>query len=273
MALSPYATTGQKIAYYGLRVFGVLLSLFLIGPILVFVPLSFSEQALFQFPIREFGLRWYEALFESPVWSLALANSLFVAVMATALATVLGVAASVGFWLGKFPGKEVLMALIMAPLVVPSVIVGVSIYLAFAPLKLTNSYVGLIIAHAALGAPLVVVTVLATLARFDAVLLRAAASLGAGPLLAFRRVTLPLILPGVVTGAIFAFAVSFDDVVVALFVTGPTQRTLPVQMYLATTDVLELTITAAATLMLLIAMVMMAIFEFLKSRDHLRSRA
>lgn len=273
MALPSYATPAERATSLALRVYGVLICIYLVGPILIFVPLSFSEQALFSYPIHSFGLRWYRALFASTDWSRAFANSLFVALLSSLLATSLGVLAAVGLWRARFPGKDLILVVLLTPMVVPSVVAAVSMYFAFAPFGLNNSYAGLVLSHSVISAPLVVVTVMATLSRFDATLLRAASSLGAGPFSAFRYVMLPLILPGVVTGAIFAFALSFDEVVVTLFIAGPVQRTLPVQMYLATSDVLELTITAAATLMFVIAVGLMLAFEFLKRTDRLAQNA
>ena len=160
------------------------------------------------------------------------------------------------------------MTVLISPMVVPSIIVAVGTYFAFAPVKLTNSFIGLILAHAALGSPFVVVTVLATLSSFDGTLLRAAASLGAGPLTTFGRVTLPLILPGVASGALFALATSFDEVVVTLFLAGPEQRTLPRQMFTATADNISLTLTAAATILVTMSLLLMVTVELLRWRSE-----
>jgi putative spermidine/putrescine transport system permease protein len=268
-----YATLLQKLTFYGLRIFGVAACLYLILPIIIYLPLSFSERALLKYPIDQFSLRWYRALVENPEWANALLNSVYIAAVATVLASLLGVVAAIGLWWGSFPGRKALVAVIMMPMVVPSVVAAVSIYFAFGQVGLNSTYTGLILAHTALAAPLVVITVMATLTRFDANLLRAAASLGAGPITTFRRVTLPLILPGVLTGAIFAFSVSFDDVVTSLFVAGPSQRTLPVKIYLATSDIADLTITAAATFMLVVAVAMMVVINLLRRGDRLRTSA
>ena len=151
-------------------------------------------------------------------------------------------------------------------MVVPVVIVAVGAYFAFAPLHLTDNFAGLILVHTALGAPFVVITVLATLSGFDRNLLRAAAASGAGPLLAFRRVMLPSILPGVASGAVFAFATSFDEVVVVLLMGGPGQRTLPRQMFAGINDNISLTITAAATLLITFSTLLMACVALLRRR-------
>ncbi len=166
-----------------------------------------------------------------------------------------------------------ILAVLISPMVVPVVIVAVGAYFAFAPLHLTDGFTGLILVHTALGAPFVVITVLATLSGFDRNLLRAAATCGANPLAAFRRVMLPIILPGVASGAVFAFATSFDEVVVVLLMGGPEQRTLPRQMFAGINDNISLTITAAATLLIAISTLLMASVAALRRRATAASRA
>jgi putative spermidine/putrescine transport system permease protein len=266
MKLGPYATTGERATHVALRLFGVLFCIFLVAPIFAFVPLSFNDVALFNYPIEHFSLRWFRGLVESADWRNALLNSIFVAVISTFLATILGVCASFGLWRGNFRGKNFIMIVLMMPMIVPTVISGVSIFFAFTKVRLDSTYTGLILAHTCLATPLVVISVSAVLARLDNNLLRAAANLGAHPLLTFWRVTLPLIQPGVVAGAIFAFAVSFDDVVVALFIAGPEQRTLPLQMYIRASDLVDLVIVAAATFMLVVAVSLMALVQLLQAR-------
>lgn len=263
-------TRAQRLGRILLTAFGMLFCLFLIGPILAFVPMAFNDVAILHYPIQHFSLRWFRALFASPDWSRTLLNSFLVAAGTTVLALLIGVTAAIGLWRWRSAGKNVLMVLIMTPMIVPSVIGATSMYFAFARVGLDYSYLGLVLAHCAFAAPIVVVTVSAALQRFDGNLLRAAASLGASPLLSFRRVTLPLILPGVVSGAVFAFAISFDDVVAALFLAGPDQRTLPVQMYMRSGDLFDLVIAAAATVMLVIAIALMAILLFVRRGDRLR---
>lgn len=268
MAPGPYATPGQRIAHTALRLFAALVLAFLVVPILAIVPLSFSAGSFLHYPLPGFSLRWYAEFFTSSFWLPALWNSVIVAAGATSLATVLGTLAALGLWRARFPGRGLVMAVLVSPMVVPVIIVGVGVYFAFAPLGLTNSYLGLIAAHTALAAPFVVVTVFATLSGFDVTLLRAAASLGANPVVAFRRVTLPLILPGVVSGGIFAFATSFDEVVVALFVAGPGQRTLPRQMFSGINDNISLTITAAAVMLVALSVALMLAVEALRRRSE-----
>jgi putative spermidine/putrescine transport system permease protein len=262
------ATRGEHVAYWGLRAFAALVCIFLVAPIFAIVPLSFSAGAFLHYPLPGLSLRWYREFFASPFWLPSLWNSLIVGSATTVLATALGTLAALGLWWSKFWGSGAVMAVLVAPMVVPEIIVAVGIYFAFAPVGLTNSYIGLILSHTALATPFVVITVLATLSGFDRTLMHAAASLGAGAITTFRRVTLPLILPGIVTGALFAFAISFDEVIIVLFLAGPDQRTLPRQMFSGINDNISLTITAAATLLIVVAIALMVCVEALRRRSE-----
>jgi putative spermidine/putrescine transport system permease protein len=261
-------TLGQRLGRAALATLAALVLAFLVLPIVTIVPLSFSSGSFFYYPLPGFSLRWYEDFFASSFWLPALWNSLLVGTSVTLLATLLGTLAALGLWRARFRGQGLVLALLISPMVVPVVIVAVGVYFAFAPLGLTDGYAGLILAHTALAAPFVVVTVLAALAGFDRTLLRAAGSLGAAPLTTFRRVTLPLILPGVLSGAVFAFAASFDEVVVALLIAGPGQRTLPRQMFSGINDNISLTITAAATMLIAISVAFMAFVSWLQRRSR-----
>ena len=214
------------------------------------------------------SLHWYQDFFASAEWMRALRNSVIVAPLATVLAMVFGTLAAIGLTRSDFPGKALVMALVISPMVVPVVIIGVASYLFFAPLGLGNSYISLIVVHAVLGVPFVIITVSATLQGFNHNLVRAAASLGASPLTAFRRVTLPLIAPGVISGALFAFATSFDEVVVTLFLAGPEQATLPRQMFSGIRENLSPTIAAAATLLIAFSVVLLLTLEWLRGRSE-----
>lgn len=274
MTMRPaYESPGQRIARWLLRAFAGAVLVFLIAPIGVIVPLSFSAGSFLHFPLPGLSLRWYEDFFTSELWLPALKNSLIVGSGATLIATTLGTLAAFGFWRARFPGRRLLFAVLLSPLVVPVVIVAVGVYFAFARAGLTDGYLGLMLAHAALGSPFVLVTVLSTLSGFDRNLLNAAASLGAPPWLAFRKVALPIIFPGVFSGALFAFATSFDEVVVALLLTGPGQRTLPRQMFAGINDNISLTITAAGTLLVLLACLLLVAAEALRRRsERMRTR-
>src|SRR5512144_1092770 len=259
-------TPGQRISRIALAVLSALVLVFLVAPIVIIVPLSFSSGSFFYYPLPGLSLRWYEDFFTSSFWLPSVWNSLIVGTAATVMATALGTLAALGLWRARFPGQGLLLAILISPMVVPVIIVAVGVYFAFAPLGLTDGYAGLILAHTTLAAPFVVVTVLATLSGFDRTLLRAASSLGAPPLASFRRVMLPLILPGIASGAVFAFAASFDEVVVALLIAGPGQRTLPRQMFAGINDNISLTIAAAATMLIAISLLFMVFVGWLQRR-------
>jgi putative spermidine/putrescine transport system permease protein len=261
-----YATALDKLGWWGLRAACVAVLAFLLVPIAVIVPLSFSDSSFLVYPIPGWSLKWYQNLFTSDDWIRAARNSFIVAPLATIIATVLGTLAAVGLARTDFPYKGVLMSVLIAPMVVPIVVVGVATYLFFAPLGLVDSYAGLIIVHAALGAPFVLTTVLATLQGFNHNLVRASLSLGAGPLRTFFRVTLPVIAPGVISGALFAFATSFDEVVVTLFLAGPEQVTLPRQMFTGIRENITPTIAAVATLLILFTTSLLLVLEWLRGR-------
>src|SRR5574343_74040 len=266
--LPAYASLPARTWYYSHRLLCGLILLFLITPILVIIPLSFNSDSFLMYPMSGFSLRWYEEFFYSDTWTHALKNSLIVSPIATLLAMALGTPAAIGLTRIDFPGKAALTAVLISPMVVPVVIVGVATYLVFAPVGLSGSYLGLIMVHAALGVPFVVTTVSATLQGFDYNLVRAAASLGANPLTAFFRVTLPLIAPGVISGALFAFATSFDEVVVTLFLAGPEQATLPRQMFSGIRENLSPTIAAAATLLIGFSILLLLTLEWLRGRSE-----
>ena len=263
----PYVSLVERIWFFFLRGFNVLALLFLVLPILVIIPLSFSDSTFLSYPMPGYSLRWYENLFESDAWMRAAKNSFIVAPLATLIATVLGTMAAIGLNKAEFPGKGLLMAILISPMVVPAVVVGVGVYIFFAQIGLSDSYAGLIMVHAALGAPFVVTTVLATLQGFNQNLVRASQSLGASPLTTFFRITLPVIAPGLISGALFAFATSFDEVVVTLFVAGPSQTTLPRQMFTGIRENISPTIAALATILIIFSTCLLLVLEWLRGRN------
>lgn len=263
---APYATRGEVAFRYAFWAYCALVFFFLIAPILAIVPLSFNSGSFLTFPMPGFSLRWYADFFASDRWLAAVKNSMIVGTATTVLATALGTAASLGLTRLRPKARSLLSAIIIAPIIVPVVITGVGAYFLYAPLHLTNTYLGLILAHTVIAVPFAVLTVSASLQNFDVNLLRAAGSLGAPPLTAFRRVVLPLILPGVVSGAVFAFATSFDEVVMALFLAGPSQRTLPIQMFNGVREEISPTITAAATLLIILSFALLLVVELLRRR-------
>ena len=216
----------------------------------------------------KYSLRWYEDFFSGDRWISGVINSFISAILTTLLATFLGTMASLGITRPDFPYRKPVMALLISPMIVPIVIVAVGGYLFFGRLGLTNTRLGLVLAHTALAVPFVVITVTATLSTYDANLTRAAQSLGASPLRTFFKVTLPCIMPGVASGAVFAFATSFDEVVVALFITGAEQRTLPVQMFAGIRDQINPTIMAAASLLLAFSCLLFVVTGLLRRKPR-----
>ena len=267
MATAQIRTRSERFWTAALWTTSILVFVFLLAPILAIVPLSFSSGQFLTYPIPGFSLRWYADFFTSDKWLHSLWNSMIVGVCATLLATALGTVASLGLVRANFRGKGLIMGLLLSPMIVPLVITAVGFYFFFAPLGLTASYTGLIVAHTALAAPFVVVTVTATLQGFDMNLARASASLGANPTTTFFKVILPLIAPGVASGALFAFATSFDEVVVVLFVAGPEQRTLPREMFSGIRENISPTITAVATILIVFSICLLVALELLRRRN------
>lgn len=274
MALPANATHGQHIWYWCLRAICALGFVFLLGPIIVVIPISFSSGSFLSYPLPGLSTRWYEAVLEPFPWMFAVENSMIVAVATTIIATILGTLAAYGLTRANFPGKALVFALLISPLAVPLVITALGLYFFFARVGLVQTHIGLIMAHVVLAVPFVVITVSATLQGFDWNLVRAAESLGASPLAAFFQVTLPLIMPGVLSGAIFAFVTSLDEIVVALFISGPGQFTLPRQLFTGLRDQLDPSIVAIATLLIAVSVALLIVVELLHWRnDQLRSES
>ena len=266
--LPAYATTGQRLAWWAFLGFCGLVFLFLVAPLAAIVPLSFNRTSYLTYPMTGFSLRWYQEFFASAAWRLSIRNTFIVGTASALLATALGTLAALGMARANFPWRAAAMALVVSPMVTPFVITALGMFFFFSQAGLTNTLVGLILAHAALGVPFVVITVSATLQGFDRNLPRAAAALGARPLYAFRRVTLPVIAPGVAVGALFAFATSFDEGVVTVFLVGPAQRTLPRQMFSGIRENLDPTIVAAASFMMLVSAILLVAVELLRRRSE-----
>lgn len=254
-----------RVVFYG---FCGLVFLFLLLPILAVMPLSFNAGAFLTYPLEGLSLRWYKDFFTSPRWLPALRNSVLIALVTTAIATPLGTLAALGLVRADFALKPLLVGVLISPMIVPTIITAIGIYFLYAPLGLTGSYLGLILSHSVLAVPFVVVVVHATLQGFDTRLIRAGESLGARPLWVFCRVVLPLIAPGVISGAVFAFTTSFDELVTAIFLAGPAQRTLPLQMFDGVREQISPTITAAATLLIVISVLLLATVELLRGRSR-----
>ena len=233
-----------------LLAFGALTVFFLMAPTLVVVPMSITASNSLTFPPEGFSIRWYEKMLTDPQWSNGFVHSAQVAFLTAVLATVLGTLAALGTVRGRFPGKSAVNALVLSPLIVPVIIIAIGMFSLFVRWKITGSIVGLVLAHTALAVPFVVINVATSLRTIDRNLELAAMNLGADPVRTFRRVTLPLILPGVLAGGLFAFITSWDEVVVSIFLTTARFRTLPVEMWEQVRQVVDPTVAAVATTLL-----------------------
>lgn len=229
---------------------GALTVFFLMAPTLVVVPMSFTASNALTFPPEGFSTRWYEKMVTDPQWSTGFVNSAQVAFLTAILATALGTLAALGTVRGRFPGRSAVNALVLSPLIVPVIIIAIGMFSVFVRWKIAGSVVGLVLAHTALAMPFVVVNVATSLRTIDRNLELAAQSLGAGPIRTFRRITLPLILPGVLAGGLFAFITSWDEVVVSIFLTTARFRTLPAEMWEQVRQVVDPTVAAVSTTLL-----------------------
>ena len=291
--LPPYASLGQRAWYYGFRVICGLIFVFLISPVLVVLPLSFNAEPYFSFTAGmlsldpdAFSIRWYEDIFRNGMaapdadegwwadmwqnaqWVRAMKNSFFIGIFATLIATALGTLAAIGLSRSEMPYKGAIMAVLISPMIVPLVIIGAGMFFFFSNFGMAYTYPGLILAHAILGTPFVVITVTATLSGFDQSLVRAAASMGANPITTFFKVQMPLILPGVISGALFAFITSFDEVVVMLQMGAAEQRTIPRQMFSGIREQISPTILAVATVLVVISILLLTTLELLRRRSE-----
>jgi putative spermidine/putrescine transport system permease protein len=226
---------------------------FLLLPIAAIIPLSLSGGSLLVYPLPGLSLRWYQEVFTSPVWMRGVTNSLLIGALATVLSVVLGTLAGLGLARQRGAWAATLRMLMLSPMIVPVILIAVASYFFLAPLDLVNTYVGLVMTHTVIAVPFVVIPVLTALELMDPNLLRAAAACGANPVQAFFRVTLPAIRPAVASGALFAFAASFDDVVIALLLAGAHQRTLPQEMFSGLRDTITPAMLAVATIMIVIS--------------------
>jgi putative spermidine/putrescine transport system permease protein len=275
MSLPKYLTLSQII---GLRSFhGVawLTLAFLMLPILIIIPLSFNAEPYFTFTegmlafeADAYSLEWYREIWNDEKWILAIKNSFYIGFFATILATVLGTCAAIGLSNPSMPFQRIIMAILLSPMIVPLIITAAGMFFFYSQMNIAGTYIGVIVAHAALGTPFVIITVNAALAGFDYSLVRASMSLGAPPLMTFLKVVVPLIRPGVISGALFAFITSFDEVVVVLFLAGPEQRTIPRQMFSGLREQINPTILAVATLLIVISVLMLITIEYLRRRGE-----
>ena len=275
MALPAYASRGERIWYYSFRVICGLIFFFLIAPIVIIIPLSFNAVPFFTFTPEMLSLdpagystKWYQDFFTNLNWQGAVKNSFIIAFFSTIIATSLGTIAALGLSRSEMPAKTVIMGILISPMVVPIIISAAGMFFFYSDIGLASTHVGVILAHAALSTPFVVITVTATLVGFDNSLIRAAATLGANPTKTFFSVIVPLILPGVISGALFAFVTSFDEVVVVKFVGSYQQRTIPWAMFSGLREQISPTILAVATLLVTMSILMLIMVELLRRRNE-----
>lgn len=275
MGLPSYAGRLEKSWYYIFRIICGAVLFFLIAPIVVLIPLSFNAEPYFTFThgmltlsADAFSLRWYQDIISNPQWIHSIKNSIIIAFFATISATFLGTLAAWGLSRPQTPFRVPLMSILISPMIVPLIITAAGMFFFYSKIGLAQTYPGLIMAHTALGIPFVIITVTATLIGFDQDLIRASASLGANPVTTFRKVVLPLIMPGVISGALFALVTSFDEIVVVLFLSGFEQRTIPRQMWVGIREQISPTILAVATLLIAVAVTLLTAVELLRRRSE-----
>ncbi len=273
--LPPYTTAYQVFLHFLFRVLCGAIFIFLITPILVVMPLSFNAENFFTFTPEMlrldpdgYSLKHYRDFFTNSDWQQAMRNSLSIAPMATMLSVGFGTLAAIGLSSEHVPFRRAIMAILISPMIVPLIISAAGMYFFYSRLGLQGTYWGVVLAHAALGIPFVIITVTATLVGFDRSLTRAAANMGANPVTTFFRVQMPLILPGVISGGLFAFITSFDEVVVVLFVGSAGQKTLPWQMFIGLREQISPTILAVATILVAISILLLTTVELLRRRSE-----
>ncbi len=275
MALPAYASPLERVWYYSFRTICGLIFFFLIAPIVIIIPLSFNAVPFFTFTPEMlsldpagYSLKWYEDFFTNLNWQGAVRNSVIIAFFATILSTALGTVAALGLSRPDMPFKTTIMALLISPMIVPLIISAAGMYFFYTSIGLASTHLGVILAHTALGTPFVVITVTATLVGFDNSLVRAGLMCGATPQRVFFKVIMPLILPGVISGALFAFVTSFDEVVVVLLVGSFEQRTIPWQMFSGIREQISPTILAVATLLVSVSICLLISVEWLRRRGE-----
>jgi len=275
MAFPVYVGKLEKTWYYFFRVICGAVLFFLIAPLIVLIPLSFNAEPYFtftkgmlSFDPSAFSLRWYQDFLNNPQWLHSIKNSFIIGISSTFLATFFGTLAAWGLSRPYTPFRVTIMSILISPMIVPIIISAAGMFFFYSKVGLSQTYIGLILAHTALGIPFVVITVTATLVGFDKSLIRASASLGADLVTTWRKVIIPLILPGVISGSLFAFVTSFDEIVAVLFLAGYEQRTIPRQMWSGIREQISPTILAVATLLILLSISLLTTVELLRRRSE-----
>ena len=284
--LQPYLSSSQVLWHYLFRVICGVIFVFLIMPILVVMPLSFNSQDFFtftpemlKFEPEGYSLKHYRDFFTNNEWQRSFKNSLLIAPVATLVSVSLGTLAAIGLSQSHVPFKRAIMAILISPMIVPLIISATGMFFFYShvgnfledTIGLDKNFVGyvkVILAHSVLGIPFVIITVTATLVGFDSSLTRAAASMGANPIKTFFKIQMPLILPGVISGGLFAFITSFDEVVVVMFVGSTNQKTLPWQMFTGLREQISPTILAVATILVAISIALLITIEMLRRRSE-----
>ena len=284
--LQPYLSQGQVLLHYTFRIICGVIFVFLITPILVVMPLSFNAQDFFtftpemlQFEPEGYSLKHYRDFFTNNEWQRSFKNSLLIAPIATLVSVSLGTLAAIGLSQSHVPFKRAITAILISPMIVPLIISATGMFFFYShvgnflegTIGLDKNFVGyvkVILAHSVLGIPFVIITVTATLVGFDSSLTKAAANMGANPIKTFFKIQMPLILPGVISGGLFAFITSFDEVVVVMFVGSTNQKTLPWQMFTGLREQISPTILAVATILVAISIALLITLEMLRRRSE-----
>ena len=288
MALPSYATPVQRTYYYAYLVFCGIVFFFLIAPLVAIIPISFSRSPFMLFtegmlawpPDPEaWSFRWYRYMVGictdknlttpcSNRWMIGTVNSFFVGTISTLVATALGTLAALGLSRPHMPYKGLIMSILISPMIVPLIITSAGMFFFYAKVNLVYTFTGIILAHVALSTPFVVITVTATLVGFDTNMTRAAQSLGAKPIRTFFKVIMPLILPGVISGALFAFITSFDEVVIVMFMASLDQLTIPKQMWAGIRQEISPVILCMATCLVALSILLLTTVELLRRRSE-----
>ncbi len=254
------------------RVGAWILLLFLVTPALVAIPVSLTPKRFLSMPGGEYSLRHFTALFSSPEWLSSFFQSAVIGLSTSALATILGTLCAIGLWRVSSKYSEVVRAFLLLPMIIPQIISAMAFYRLWVPLGLLDTYPGMILAHTILAAPLVLITVSASLANFDPKLEQASRNLGASSWVTMWRVILPSIKPGVFAGALFAFILSWDEIVVTLFVSKFNIYTLPRRMWNGIRENTDPTVAAAAVVLIALTLIAFAVFALVSRRNARQSR-
>ena len=238
----------------------------LIAPILIVIPMSFTSVSFFQFPPPGYSLKWYSVFLENSEWVTGLIRSLFIAILTALLSTALGTMAALAVTKLNFYGKKLFLSLMIAPMIIPVIIVAIAIYYTFAPLNLTDSITGLVLSHTVIAVPIVFITVTSSLKGVDPNLELASMGLGSTPIGTFFKIVLPLIRPGIFSGALFALITSLDELVITIFMAGPSTKTLPIVMWENLRTQVNPTIAVVSTILIALTIILFLLQEWVGSR-------